>query len=307
MARTVLVLGANGRFGLAAKRAFSEAGWEVKTHRRGRDNLWDSAWGAEVIVNAWNPPYQHWARDLPGLTEEVIAVAKASGATVILPGNVYVYGKGSPELLCPDTPHRATNTLGRLRIEMEAAYRASGVRTIILRGGDFIDTAASGNWFDKVIVAPLRRGRITYPARFDLPRAWAFLPDMARATVMLAERRASLPAFVDLPFAGYTLTAAELCAGLSEATGRSLRLRPMAWWPIQALTPFWPLARHLVEMRYLWDMPHRLDSRPLAAVLPDFVPTPVVEALALAVEYQIDPDQPVARRRGHHFGKRVTG
>ncbi|MCF6316055.1 MAG: hypothetical protein L3J30_07185 [Marinosulfonomonas sp.] len=48
--------------------------------------------------------------------------------------------------------------MGRIRTEMEAAYRDSGVRTIILRAGDFIDTQASGNWFDKVMTPKLDKG-----------------------------------------------------------------------------------------------------------------------------------------------------
>jgi hypothetical protein len=45
---------------------------------------------------------------VPGLTAKVIAAAKATGAAVMIPGNVYVFGRDLPEVLTPDTPHAAT-------------------------------------------------------------------------------------------------------------------------------------------------------------------------------------------------------
>ena len=44
--------------------------------------------GADVIDNGLNPPnYHNWAKLIPQITADVIAAAKASGATVLLPGN----------------------------------------------------------------------------------------------------------------------------------------------------------------------------------------------------------------------------
>ncbi|MBY6155578.1 epimerase [Vannielia litorea] len=297
MPGTALILGPTGRFGRNAHMAFCEAGWRVRLFDRSRDDLWDAAWGADVVVNGWNPPYQHWARDLPGQTARIIEVAQAIGATVLIPANVYPYGESAPDLLTASTPHAATNTLGRLRTEMEAAYAASGVRTILLRAGDFIDTEPSGNWFDKIMTPRLKRGSFTYPGPLDRPHAWAFLPDVARSAVALAEQRKSLPRFADIPFAGYTLTGTELHAALEQAWGGRLALKPMPWWSLRLAAPALPMARHIVEMSYLWRMPHRLDPAPLADLLPAFRPTPLIEALSSAIEHQIDPDQPVTRRR----------
>ena len=47
-ARTVLVLGANGRFGLAATQAFAAAGWRVLAHVR-RDAAAGMPAGAELV------------------------------------------------------------------------------------------------------------------------------------------------------------------------------------------------------------------------------------------------------------------
>jgi nucleoside-diphosphate-sugar epimerase len=209
--------------------------------------------GADLIFNAWNPPYSQWQATVPGLTAQVIAAAKATGAAVMIPGNVYVFGRDLPEVLTPDTPHAAAHPLGRIRVELEAAYRASGVKTVILRAGDFLDTEASGNWFDRIIAAKIGKGRLSYPGPLDRMHAWAYLPDLADAFAGLADRLDALPQFTDLAFPGYAMTGEELAAACEAALGRSLTLGRMSWLPVQVARPFWAEAKHLLEMRYLWD------------------------------------------------------
>ncbi|WP_020041478.1 hypothetical protein [Salipiger mucosus] len=285
MTGTVLILGGSGRFGSNAAEAFWNAGWRVRLFDRASGDLDAEAEGADVIVNGWNPAYPDWARDLPGQTRRLIEVARRSGATVLIPGNLYVYGAGSPEVLGVATPHRAENPLGRLRREMEETWRASGCRVILLRAGDFLDTRASGNWFDRMMAPKLPRGALTYPGNPDVPHAWAFLPDLARAAVALAERRVELPAFAEIPFPGITLTGREMAATLTSVMGREVRVRRMHWWPLRLAAPVWPMARHLLEMRYLWDMPHRIDPAPFETLLPGFASTPPEDALRVATAH----------------------
>jgi len=297
MHKTVLILGASGRFGRNAARAFDEAGWDVRTFNRQTDTLWDAAWGADVIVNAWNPPYNKWSSELPRLTADVIEVAQVSKALVVIPGNVYGYGTEIPEVITHQTPKSARNPLGQLRLEMEDAYKAAGVRTLVLRAGDYIDTEASGNWFDKVVTAEIKRGTIRTPGDAYVPHAWAYLPDVARALVGLCERDEPTPRFEEVLFPGYDSSLSELTEAMEEVFGRRFDLKPFAWWPVQLAQPFWPLAPHLLEMRYLWSAPHRISDGSLRAALPQFRATPLRDALFEIFEEHIYPDQPVARGR----------
>ncbi|KPA20437.1 hypothetical protein shim_34270 [Shimia sp. SK013] len=283
MSKTVLILGASGRFGRNAAEQFDRAGWVVRNFDRKSDTLRQAVHGVQVIVNAWNPEYYDWEQQVPGLHAEVIAAAKTVDATVIVPGNVYVYGEGHGGTWDVTTPHRATNKLGQVRRNMEAAYRDSGVQTIILRAGDFLDTEASGNWFDMIMAPKMAKGRFVYPGATDVDHAWAFLPDLCRAAVMLAEKRDTLNRFEDVPFPGYTLTGAQMADRLEAATGRSVTLKMMNWLPIRIARPFWKPAPYILEMRYLWNMPHRLSGARLEALLPNFVHTPVEAALARSV------------------------
>jgi len=286
--KTALILGPSGKFGRHAATAFEARGWEVRRFRRGADDLTASARGAEVIVMGWHPAsYETWARDLLPMHRKVIAAARATGATVIVPGNVYVFGPDAPYSWDSETPKRAVNPLGRLRIEMEALYREAGVRTILLRCGDFLDDRASGNWFDRFIAAKAARGSIAYPGNPDIAHAWAFLPDAARAAVLLAERRDSLAVFEDVPFAGYTLTGRQLAEAIGEAVGRPVRVKGFAWWMLRLMRPVMPVLGGVFEMRYLWDLPHEIDGGKLRALCPEFVPTPLPYALRTALAHQL--------------------
>lgn len=286
MAGTVLICGASGLFGGQAARAFAAGGWQVRHYTRSTD-MAAAAMGADVIVNALNPPNYHaWDRLIPEITAQVIAAGLASGATVIVPGNVYVYGD-QPGPWGPNTPHRPVARKGRIRAEMEASYRAAthgGLRVIILRGGDFIDPAAPRSFWNMIALKGVAKGKVTSASSPGVRRAYAFLPDMARVAVALAEQRATLPGFADVPFAGYALTMEEVAARLEALTGRKMKLSRFTWWVMRLAGPFWELARELTEMRYLFDTSHALDPAPLAKLLPNLRMTPLDEVLRQELE-----------------------
>ncbi|MEM7433659.1 MAG: NAD(P)H-binding protein [Myxococcota bacterium] len=301
----VLVVGANGRIGRWAVSRFSDRGWRVRAFVRTgsadrvqagvtvfEGDAFDevevarAADGVHVIVNAVNPPYDRWVTDVPKITESILGAARASGATVILPGNVYNYGEGMPESLREDTPHAPTTRKGTLREEMECAYREAavdGVQTIIVRAGDFIERQETGNWFDTYVTNKVGAGKITYPGPLDRVHSWAYLPDLAQVIVELAERRASLDAFTSLGFAGFSITGRELVEAIERATGRSMKVQRFPWPAVQVMGLFNKQMREVVEMRYLWCVPHGIDGSALSKVLPEFEPEPLDAALAEAL------------------------
>jgi len=309
MLGNVLILGAKGRFGRAAADAFSSAGWQVRCFARtwnGAVNgavepagverisgdafdanvLAAAAEGCDVIVNALNPPYHRWRRDLPRLTMNVIHAAKSSGATVMIPGNIYTYGAAMPARLSEATPAAPTTRKGRLRQEMERVFAGAAkddVRTIILRSGDFIERQKTGNWFDSYIAAHIADGRVMYPGPLDRMHAWAYLPDMARAMAVLAEKRAGFAAFEQFGYPGYALTGRMLIDAMAASAGQKLKVKGLSWPLIRLLGLAMPQMREVAEMSYLWRQPHAIDGAKLHAVLPEFKETPFDAAIAEAL------------------------
>jgi nucleoside-diphosphate-sugar epimerase len=299
MTKTVLILGASGKIGRHSREVFGRAGWEVRSFDRKRGNLAQDARGVDVIVNGLNPPkYHDWQNLIPAITRDVTAAAKANGATVIVPGNVYNIGD-VPREWSESTPHRPTTKKGRIREEMERAYEASGVQTIVLRAGNFIDPYHSDDVMSLLLLRAIDRGKITVPGDPNVLQAYCYVPDWARAAVGLAEKRGELARFEDVPFPGHAFTAEELRRFLSRELGRELTYASFPWWLFTALGPFWELAREMNEMRYLWNTPHTLSGEKLARLLPEFRSTP------LEAVWRAGLPESVARRRVGN-ARRVT-
>jgi nucleoside-diphosphate-sugar epimerase len=275
MTKTALILGASGSFGGQVALALQAAGWQVKRFHRGTD-MAAAAKGADLIVNGLNPPnYHNWAKLIPEITTQVLAAAGSSGATVLAPGNVYPYGT-EPSPWGPDTPHRPVSRKGAIRAEMEARYHeaaAHGQRTILLRGGDFLLPGAGQTVMNQIILGKLSKGRITALGDPDALHAYAYLPDMARAAVALAELGDTLPAFADIPFAGHAFCITDLASRVSRQLGRPIKVTRFPTWIFTLTSPVWELARELREMLYLSSFPHQLDPAPLRHWLPGFQDT----------------------------------
>src|SRR5262249_8368304 len=159
MSGRILVLGAAGRLGRIAAEAFRDAGWAVASLTRGRSirnvaprtepveadardvtTVVAAAHGADLGLDALHPPSTHWSGMMLPLTDAAITAARASGATLIFPGNLYNYGPTIPAVIDETTPMQPTAHKGVLRLEAEARLRdaaADGVCSVILRAGDF--------------------------------------------------------------------------------------------------------------------------------------------------------------------------
>ena len=304
--QTVLVLGANGRFGRVARQAFADAGWHVLAQARGplrgagdpriRHLAFDAdrpaaiareARGAAVVVNALNPPYTRWEQEALALNEAALAVARELGATLMLPGNVYNYGAAMPPTVTEATPEAPTTRKGQIRCAMEARMRAGCERSLVVRAGDFFGGPAGGSWLDLVIAKDLRRGRLTYPGPLDRPHAWAYLPDLARCLVLVAQRRAELPAHAQVLHPGYTVTGEQLLAAITEAAralgvlgnATRVRVRTLPWAAVRVAGLVHPMMREIGRMRYLWQVPHAIDGQGLQRIVGHVASTPLPEAM----------------------------
>jgi len=302
MSGRILVLGAAGRVGRRAAEAFRDAGWEVASLVRGAsaehaapgtqvvevdardaESVADAARGMDVVLHALNPPYTEWATQVPLLAEAAIAAARASNATLVLPGNVYNYGAGMPAVLDENTPMHPTSRKGALRVALEERLREAGIRTIVLRGGDFFGGGSSGSWFDRVIIRYVDQKRLTYPGPLDVVHEWAYLPDLVAAMVPLVEARAQFNSFETFGFSGHAVTGAEFTGAIMRTLRRDMTIGTMPWWLLRMIGPVVPTFRELAEMSYLWETPHRIDGRKLKAAIGAIPRTPLDTAVATSL------------------------
>jgi nucleoside-diphosphate-sugar epimerase len=301
----ILVLGAAGQLGRAVAQAFRAAGWSVASLVRGtagsaiapgtelievdaRDaaSVIEAARGADVVLNALNVPFTQWATAAMPLAETTIAAAREAGATLVFPGNLYVYGAKIPAIVDEATPVNPTSRKGEIRAAIEERLRAAaegeGTRVIILRSGDFFG-GGSGSYFDRLLVRDIASGRLTYPGPLDVVHEWAYLPDLAQALRRLVEARAALPSFAQFGFPGHAVTGREMAGAISRACGRGFNVSGMPWTMLRLFGTVVPIFRELSEMAYLWSTPHAIDGTRLAAVIGDIPFTPLDSAVSSAL------------------------
>ena len=211
-----------------------------------------------------------------------------SGALVVLPGTVYNYGPDAFPLLREGAPQHPETRKGAIRVRMEQALHAfceRGGRALVVRAGDFFGPRAGNTWFAQGLIKPGQAiTRIANPASPGVGHQWAYLPDVAATMVVLIERRAALPAFANYHVAGHWDTDGTRMAGairdaVVRSGGAAPRIAPLPWWLLRLAAPFNTTLREMMEMRYLWRRPVRLDNTELLAVLGHEPHTPLDDAV----------------------------
>ncbi|MEM5314528.1 NAD-dependent epimerase/dehydratase family protein [Paraburkholderia sp. JHI869] len=303
-----LVLGASGGIGSEVTRQLLSAGWQVRALRRGGapgaaaasgiewldgdvlspEAVMNAAQGCKVIVHAVNPPgYRRWAQVVLPMIDNTLAAAAAVGATVVLPGTVYNFGPETFPVLREDSPQQPLTRKGAIRVELERRMKAAsehGVRSIVVRAGDFFGPHVGNSWFAQGLVkagAPVQVVR--QPGTRGVGHAWSYVPDVARTMLELIERRDTLPPFSTFHMAGHWdadgSQFVEAICRVARRHGLKPQSKPFAWAFVRAISPFVTTLRELMEMRYLWSEPLQLDNARLVRELGREPHTPLDEAV----------------------------
>jgi nucleoside-diphosphate-sugar epimerase len=270
----------------AAKRSVGRRIDWVKGDAMVRDDVAAAAQGAQVIVHAANPPgYKNWRGLAVPMLANSIEAARIVDARIMLPGNVYNFGPDVRPVATETSAQRPITRKGKIRVEMEEMLRAAasyGVRSVIVRAGDFIGADAPSSWFQTVMVKPGEPVRaVTYPGQHEIGHSWAYLPDLAETFACLADRESELPAYDIFHFGGHWFERGiEIAEAVRRVVGwADLPIKRFPWFAVIALSPVVELFREMLEMRYLWKEPLRLDNAKLVAFLGAEPHTPVDQAV----------------------------
>lgn len=314
MTRHILITGATGGAGAAFTDVCLKRGWKVTALTRrsmvDRPNRPSVHWvqgdamnaadvlraatggsrgldgGVDAIFHGANPPgYRDWATDATLMLTNSIVAAKASGARLLFPGNIYNFGPDAFPLLQEGAAQNPVSRKGAIRRDMEQMIHdaaTDGLRAVILRTGDFFGSHAPGSWFSSVMVRPGHAVRsVRHPGYAGAGHAWVYLPDLAEAAARLLAVEDQLQPVESLHMTGHWFDDG---IDFARATARAAgiepdRVKPFPWWMVRALSPVVPLFRELSEMRYLWQTPVALDNSDLQALIGAEPRTPLDDAL----------------------------
>jgi len=223
--------------------------------------LTDLSRGAKVIYHAANPPsYTMWERLLPPLQTAAIAAAKANDAVLALTASLYSYGVQPGGRMNEHTPMAATGHKGRLRRRMWEQAQAADIRSLEVRGSDYIGKDAA-SIYSTVIGPALEKGRTAWiPGHLDMPHTFTYNRDMAKALVTLAQDERAWGQAWHVP-SPPAITLRELAQRYASAAGKPpLKLIQMPRFAMHAAGVFVPIAREVAEMDYQWYAPFYMDA-----------------------------------------------
>ena len=312
--RTALVIGLTGSLGREAAGALLRHGWQVRALHRDpsaaasssnvpnsvqwvkgdamqSSDVVEAARGTELIVHAANPPnYRNWRGLALPMLDNTIAAARISNARILMPATIYNFGANAPSVVTESSPQIPTSRKGQVRVEMELKLQKAsleGVRSIVVRAGDFFGPGAGNSWLTRGMVMSRDRARsVYYPGPAEVGHAWAYLPDLAETMARLIDCGRPMSAYEMFHFRGHWFDrGAEMAEGACRALNISKdRIKQFPWWAVKLGSPFVNAFHEMLEMRYLWQVSLQLGNSKLRTFIDAEAHTPLETALAATLD-----------------------
>jgi nucleoside-diphosphate-sugar epimerase len=239
--------------------------------------------GADAAMYCVNPPLATWLQTFRPLLEAAIEGARASGARLIFPANVWVYGPGRPgDRVDESRAVSPTSRRGELRASMEQAIRDAGIRYALIRLPEFYGPSVT-TLTARPIDAALKNKRTLWPGVLDADVEFVFMPDAARAMVQLAVAPNCDAEVFHLP--GAQTTPRKFIERVYAQVGAKPRATAIHGWPLALVGKFDATVGAVSDIGHLWTDPILLDGSKYRARFGEVPLTPLDEALATTVRW----------------------
>jgi nucleoside-diphosphate-sugar epimerase len=252
-----------------------------------------AATGCAALFHMANVRFsESWSRTMSALVDVAISACRETGARLLYPANVWVYGPGAPgKRIVEDQPPSPTSRKGRSRAADEARIRAAGIRCTLLRLPEFYGPHVGTLTGPPLMrIAHGKRGTWFGPADHDVELA--FMPDAADALVTLGLAPDVDGEVFHLPSAGAVTPRAFLQLGVEAAGGGGARFLPA--WVVRVAGVASPQAREFADILHLWTDPVLLNGAKLSARFPELVATPYRDGVAATISWlRAHPNAPM--------------
>ena len=247
--------------------------------------------GASVVYHAAQPAYDKWAGNFARLNNAVAPAAGAAGARLVFADNLYLYGPGQSPMT-ETTPVRAVDRKGRLRAGLAAdllARHARGeVEVVLARSSDYFGPHGRISGLGERLFGAAAAGKkASWGGALDQPHSTSYLPDMARAMVILGDRDEAAGRAWHLPVMD-PVTGREFGERMFAALGQPVRLGPTTGALLLVGGLFMSMAREARVVHYQWQAPWVSDWSAFATAFGPFERTPLDQAIATTAAWWRD-------------------
>lgn len=227
--------------------------------------LTSAAEGAAVLYNCANPAdYTQWERVWPPLAASLLTAVERTGAVYAITEGLYAYGpvdgpihEGLPEVA---TDHKGA-LRARLWADALARHQAGRIRTVQVRGSDFVGPGVGTNGhITRVLPDALRGKAVTMIGRTDLPHTFTDVLDVARTLVAAAADSSAHGRAWHVPSNPPRTQTQALTDMLTTAGRPAVKTRGLSPALLRAAGLVSPMSREIAEVSYQWTRPYVLDD-----------------------------------------------
>jgi len=221
--------------------------------------------GAKVVYQSAQPNYNEWPEKFPPLQKSIIDGLTGSDAKLVLAENLYMYGETNGKPMTEDMPHNTHTRKGKTRSEMSkaalAAHQDGKVKVTMARGADFFGPWGLPSSMGERAFYPLLKGKAAQMVgKLDIPHSHTYIPDFAKALVILGERNEADGQAWHVPNDMPRITQGEMVKMFAEEAGVKPKISSMGKLMMWMGGLFIPEAKESVEMMYEFDQPFIVDS-----------------------------------------------
>lgn len=247
-----------------------------------------AAEGASVIYNCANPvDYTTWEKFWPPLAAAFLTAAERSGAVYAITGNLYPYGPVDGPMR-ESMPDAATDHKGVLRASMwaeaKALHDAGRIRTVEVRGSDYMGTGVGKNGHvTRQIPGALQGKRAWVIGRKDQPHTYTDVLDTARLLIAAAEDETAHGRTWHVPSNPPRTQVQAITDVLASIDKPAVKISEIPRPLFVAMSWLVPIMRELRQLSYQWTRPYVLDDSAARAHF-GMEPTPWAEVCRRSAE-----------------------
>ena len=222
-----------------------------------------------------------WAAEWPKIMDNLVRLARETGARLIFFDNVYMYGRVQGAMT-ETTPYHPASVKGEVRArvaeklmqEMDKGH----IRASIARAADFYGAESMNSFFDSMVLAKFAKGaKASWLGNPDTKHSFTYIPDAGRGVALLGEHPESDGRIWHLPTAP-ALTGKQFV----ELAARVLQAKPsygsINKFMLQLAGIFNKLIGETAEMYYQYQYDYVFDSTKFEQTF-DVKPTPYEEGI----------------------------
>ncbi|GAA4437188.1 SDR family oxidoreductase [Ravibacter arvi] len=281
-----LLLESGARVRLVSRSSPSVPGAEsVAADMLDREAVMKAVAGSDVVYLLVGIAYDArvWKRDWPVIMQNVVDACKASRARLMFFDNAYMYGK-QDGVITEETPYRPVSKKGEIRAGvarmLEREMQTGGLQAAIVRAVDFYGPGVTDKSAPGIFVfANLVKGRrAMWPVNADVPRSFNYVPDAAKAMVLLANDSRTWGETWHLPSVLPAPAGREFVRIAAGSLGTAGKVTVLPKWLLKAAGWFVPFMREAYEMLYQDEFAFRFSSEKFEKAF-QFVPVSFEEGI----------------------------